>query len=180
MPNCSEEEATAAAGGVRTVAADLGGFDERIGHEPGERRPVVLASVVVDVVAAVREARPGTEVAVAVVVPGLTGPAGSDLRTALREVVESGPEHDDDPWVRIDATVEDARVVVTVAADGPGTPDIEGTIVTGERPPTRLEHASGVGLRPTSWSVESCGGEFAIDDRTGRPGSLVRMRVDRA
>jgi len=179
-----DAEVAAAADGVRAVAADLGGLNERIKHahraiecQPGERRPVALVPVVDDVVAVAREDYPGAEIVADV--PDLTVLAGDDLRTALREAVENAVEHnDDEPWVRVGGGIEDGRVVVTVADDGPGIPEVERAVVTGDRSPTQLEHASGIGLWLAKWSVESYGGEFAIDDRTDGPGTVVRLRFD--
>jgi signal transduction histidine kinase len=88
------------------------------------------------------------------------------LEMAVFELVENALEHGrDDARVGITARATgDGRVELRVADDGPGIPDTERAIVTGDREPTSTEHGSGLGLWLAKWIVESHGGDVAITD----------------
>lgn len=133
----------------------------------------------------------------------VTGPdslpvqADERLQAAVTELVDNAVEHyagpprsdvdgtaiDDGPTVRLTATPAgaDGWVTIAVADDGPGIPETERWVLTGESEITQLSHSRGLGLWLVKWTVESFGGD--IDITTGDGGSVVTIRlkqVDRA
>lgn len=109
--------------------------------------------------------------------------ADDRLRIALAELVENAIEHgspDGDPGsAAVDVTANpagaDGWVTITVADDGPGIPETERWVVTGETEITQLSHSRGLGLWLVTWIVESFGGDLQIT--TGDNGSVVTVRL---
>jgi sensor histidine kinase regulating citrate/malate metabolism len=72
-------------------------------------------------------------------------------------------------------TATDDEVVVRVADDGPGIPELERTAISAglESP---LQHATGLGLWLVQWTVTNSGGSMSIADREGG-GAVVELRL---
>jgi len=105
--------------------------------------------------------------------------ADETVRWAIEHLVDNALRHADSPAptvrVAIDAADrdEDGWVTVTVSDDGPGIPDQEREVVTGDRERTALEHGSGLGLWIVSQVARTFGGEFDItDDDVGTTATL--------
>jgi two-component system OmpR family sensor kinase len=125
---------------------------------PNDR--VNVADVVTDVVA---DARGRTDCDVEVdVPPDLWMWADDSVASALAELVDNAVEHGG-VSVRITAVVEDGAVHVRVADDGPGIPENERDVVSGESEITQLTHGSGLGLWVARSIVESAGGTLTFD-----------------
>jgi PAS domain S-box-containing protein len=94
--------------------------------------------------------------------------ADERLDRALAEVVENAVEHggppDDATAPRITAETDAEWVRLRVVDDGPGIPETERAVVTGERAITQTEHGSGLGLWLARWLVEDAGGRFSFAD----------------
>lgn len=106
--------------------------------------------------------------------------AGDRLGVALTHLVENAVEHNDDPepTVRVEASEDDEWVDITVADNGPGIPEMERSVVTGESEITQLNHSQGLGLWVVKWIANVYGGSVAFD--AGTDGSTARVRLRRA
>ncbi|WP_181690921.1 ATP-binding protein [Natronomonas sp. LN261] len=101
------------------------------------------------------------------------------LKVAVENLIENAVQHhpgaatvhiglsDDDEW--LDITVED---------DGPGIPERERAIVSGDREITQLDHSVGLGLWLSRWIVRGVGGRLVFGERTD--GAAVTLRFRRA
>ncbi len=104
-----------------------------------------------------------------------------DLTRAFEELIENAIEHTETavPTVRIDArsAADDGDwVEIRFHDNGPGIPDSEWEVVTGEEDISQLSHASGLGLWLTRWIAESSGGEMRRE-RTPGAGTAVTLRL---
>jgi PAS domain S-box-containing protein len=149
---------------------------ERTLREGGNTGPVDLEAVVTSVVADAREKHP--EATVEVDVPdGTTVVAADRVRAALVNLVENAIDHHDgEPWVAVEVDPGGDTVAVRVIDDGPGIPEHERTVVTGESEITQLNHGSGLGLWLVKWVVEASGGDIAFHERDGG-GSVVELTL---
>ena len=139
------------------------------------RTPVDPSAVVADVAATFRERHPAATVRVTddgdrVVADGL-------LALAVENLVENAIEHHDGtPTVDVELrTVDERWVDLTVRDDGPGIPERERAVVSGEREITQLDHSRGLGLWVARWIVEGVGGRLRFDDR--EDGAAVTLRL---
>ncbi len=103
------------------------------------------------------------------------------LEAAVANVLENAGVHSDAPSPEVTVSArenpERGEVIVRISDDGPGIPDKEYELLTGERDRSQLEHGSGLGLLTTNWIVADAGGdlEFAVDG-----GTTVTIRLPRA
>jgi len=104
----------------------------------------------------------------------------SALATALGNLLENAVEHNDDPepWLRLDAGVDDGTAFLRVADNGPGIPAEEQEVLRREAE-TPLQHSQGLGLWLASWSARAAGGELAIES-TSPDGTTVRIEFPTA
>ncbi|MFB6101643.1 MAG: sensor histidine kinase [Haloplanus sp.] len=104
--------------------------------------------------------------------------ATDDIRRAVEELVTNAVTHSDRdaPAVEITVTVEDGIAAISVADDGPGIPEMERAILTGEREIEPLYHGSGIGLWLVSLIVRQSDGELRFDENEPR-GSVVTIRL---
>ncbi|AEM57662.1 hypothetical protein HISP_10530 [Haloarcula hispanica N601] len=94
------------------------------------------------------------------------------LHRILGELLENSLEHaGDDPSISVDVTADQRTVSITVADDGPGIPQHELDVVTGDEPITQLRHGTGLGLWLVVWVTETYGG--TVDFASGRDGGTV-------
>ncbi|MFW5896090.1 MAG: sensor histidine kinase [archaeon] len=103
-------------------------------------------------------------------------PCKQSMRTAIGELVDNAVEHNDGDRPAVDLTmaVDERRVVVTVADDGPGIPEYERAVLRdGEETP--LSHGSGLGLWLVYWIVTMNGGRLEIEDNQPRG---TRVKID--
>jgi PAS domain S-box-containing protein len=102
--------------------------------------------------------------------------AHQEFELALSELVDNAATHGGPGvTVRVSVTATDDEVVVRVADDGPGIPDLERTAISAglESP---LQHATGLGLWLVQWTVTNSGGSMSIADREGG-GAVVELRL---
>ncbi|WP_254278966.1 sensor histidine kinase [Haloarcula marina] len=165
---------------VEAVSQSLGSMSTRLkemqaivddGASPTARSlPDLVDGVVADCRADYPEATIEAEV------PDVSVLATTHLSTSLRHLVENAIVHTDEQTVRVTAERDDQAVTLVVEDDGPGIPEVERQILTGERDRTQVEHASGLGLWVVKTAVEELGGELGFGD-SDENGGEVRLRL---
>ena len=99
--------------------------------------------------------------------------AGTELETALDELVANAITHDPDDQTAVSLSAHDDGdwVVVRVADDGPGIPPMEVAVVdAGQETP--LEHGKGLGLWLVNWVATQYGGSFQLSAEDGTVATL--------
>ena len=130
-------------------------------------------------VRAVAEAHPEAELSVDVD-GGLTVRSDPALPDALRELVENGVVHGpDEPTVSVRAERENGWVAIEIRDDGPGIPEEEYQVVTGDSEITQLTHGSGLGLWVAQAVVDAADGRLDFGD-PDEPGGVVTLRLPAA
>ncbi|SFR37045.1 Signal transduction histidine kinase [Halogeometricum rufum] len=155
--------------------------------------PTDLTDVVRAAAADARERHPEATVNVNVAEEAAPVRASDGLRTALDELVDNAVEHGSagsrtgsrdtadhgGPSVELGVFATSDRVELRVADDGPGIPEHERDVVTGDAEITQLTHGSGLGL----WVVEAVasahGAGLSFADREGG-GAVVSLDFPRA
>jgi signal transduction histidine kinase len=166
-------------------------------EEGGETETFDLGSFLPGFVEDMRVAHPGATVELGALPDDLlVVEASPEFPAALAELVANSVEHGRDtdgaatdggtaaaaaPTVRIDAREgSDGRVEVTVADDGPGIPEMERAVVSGETAIDQLNHGQGIGLWFVKWVADLSGGSVAFDDDAEGAAVTVRLRRNRA
>ena len=105
--------------------------------------------------------------------------AGTELETAIDELVTNAVRHDtDDTTVSLGARDDGEWIVVRVADDGPGIPPMEIAVVEAGHE-TPLEHGKGLGLWLVNWIVTQYGGSFQLSaDDDGTVATLRLPAID--
>jgi len=170
-----------AAGEMTTVSDNVRGLQAAIDRE--NDGTVDLVQVVEETIADARERYP--DAAIVTDFPGrMVVDAGPVVGHAIREVLENAVEHNDGPEPRVEVGLEAteggdwARIEVT--DDGPGIPQQDLAVVTGEveTEADPLQHGSGLGLWIVNWIVESFDGRVEIPT-PDEDGTVVRILVPR-
>jgi signal transduction histidine kinase len=153
-------------------------IEQIIGHSVGDRS-VDAGALVRRVANSYRQSYPAATITVDAP-NSLSVRADSQLESAVENLVENAIEHNDaaNPRVGITARADDGAATLTVSDDGPGVPETERAVITGDDDITQLTHASGIGLWLVRWITESCGGEISFADRTD--GTDVSLELDTA
>lgn len=107
--------------------------------------------------------------------------ADEDLGVALFELVENAVQHSDreKPTVTLSVSAEGEWLTVVVGDDGPGIPDHETAVLTGESSLTQLQHGSGLGLWVVKTISDASRGRLDFE-RSETGGSDVRFSLRRA
>ncbi|MFB6177018.1 MAG: PAS domain S-box protein, partial [Halobaculum sp.] len=131
-------------------------------------------------VTACRESFPQTDAEIDVDAPSeLEIRANQLLEVAIRHLIANAIEHTEDPpaEVSVEATREDdGTVVVTVADRGPGIPEVDRSVVTGDTEITAVEHVEGFGLWVVAWVTDTLDGRITFDENDPH-GTVVRIHV---
>jgi len=94
--------------------------------------------------------------------------ADGRLRRVVGELLENSLEHAGEaPTVSVNVDLSPETVSITVTDDGPGIPDHELDVLTGNEPITQLSHGSGLGLWLVIWVTESYGGTVRFENTPG-------------
>jgi PAS domain S-box-containing protein len=151
----------------------------RLLAQRSEPESVNVASMVSGVVDEVAESHPNAIIQRELPAEA-SAPVVEGFGEAVAEILVNAIEHNDQGQPRIKITVESSeeQVHVSVADNGPGIPDHEQNVVTGERAITQLEHASGLGLWLVSWIVRRTNGSIHFEDNEPR-GSVVRIELSK-
>jgi signal transduction histidine kinase len=109
---------------------------------------------------------------------GLTVQADERLRIVVDSLLDNAVRHNTAslPKVTISARVVDEMVELAVADNGPGIPETEQEIITGDADISPLSHGSGLGLWLVRWLTESYGGQLHIETPDSG-GTVVRIRL---
>ena len=162
---------------VRTVRETAGRIIDRMESfrrtvellgDPPEQCSVAVTEELSTMVSTYRAAYPAAEIS-------LSMPDDARIRAipsvgqALDELLDNALTHarDDAPTVAVDIECAGNAVTVTVADDGPGIPDQEAQILTGEQATTPLDHGTGIGLWKAYWICQLSGAECAVDSDDG-------------
>lgn len=140
---------------------------------------VSVDETVADLLAAMRERYPEATFEVDVEADS-EAHALSHLSLALEELLENAITHGDDvPRVSVSVSNGPDVVEVVIGDGGPGIPEPEWRVLTGDRDIDPLYHGSGMGLWMVNWIVTRSGGslEFVAE---GGPGSTVRVELPAA
>jgi PAS domain S-box-containing protein len=100
--------------------------------------------------------------------------------TAIEELVRNAIEHTDQdvPTVKIAVTETDSRVEISISDTGPGIPEMDQQVVTGEESIAPLYHGTGLGLWLVSWIVRRSSGTLTFDDNEPT-GSVVTITLQK-
>jgi PAS domain S-box-containing protein len=161
---------------VATMSEKSQQIEQVIGHSASDRT-VDVATVARRVAATYGQEYP--DATVSVDAPDALPVRGdSQLESAVGNLVENAIVHNDDdsPRVEIAVGAADGTATVSVADDGPGIPETERAVITGDDDITQLTHGSGIGLWLVRWIAESCGGELSFADTAA--GSEVALTLD--
>ncbi len=101
------------------------------------------------------------------------------LETAIENLVENAIEHHPaDPTVEIRlSSVGGTWLDITVSDDGPGIPDREREIVSGDREITQLDHSRGLGLWVSRWVARGVDGQLLFGDTETGAAVTLRLRL---
>lgn len=138
---------------------------------------VDLVSLVEEVTGSVREDHP--EATVTLKLPEEAPVSVVDsFDAAIEEVLVNAIVHSDreSPYVEVDVTVDNDMVRLQVADDGPGIPEMDRQIVTGEQEISQLQHASGLGLWLISWVARRSGGTITFEENDPR-GTILTIEI---
>jgi PAS domain S-box-containing protein len=105
--------------------------------------------------------------------------ADERLDLAVENLVENAVEHTHrpDPTVEIHVDERDDVVALTVADNGPGIPDHERDLLTGDRTVSRVEHGEGLGLWVVSWVARSLGGTVSFGNPDTGSEVVIELRA---
>jgi signal transduction histidine kinase len=90
--------------------------------------------------------------------------AGDRLQRAFAELIANAVEHAETATPRLHLTTGptgDGRVAVRFTDDGPGIPDTEWAVISGDAEVTQLQHGTGLGLWLVRWIVDSYNGTLS-------------------
>ncbi|WP_267641944.1 PAS domain S-box protein [Haloarchaeobius amylolyticus] len=106
--------------------------------------------------------------------------ADERLDLAVENLVENSIEHTPGEAPTVAVTVErtDEYVEIGVADDGPGIPEHERALLTGDRDVTRVEHGDGLGLWVVNWVARSLGGDVTFGDPEVGSEVVLRLRPE--
>ena len=153
-------------------------IERSVRRDEGDTTPLDVTEAVESVA---RQYATRYETAIDVTVPEASVVAADGrLSRVVGELLENSLEHAGKApaiAVAVDPTPE--TVSVTVTDDGPGIPDDELDVLTGNEPITQLSHGSGLGLWLVIWMTESYGGTVRFESSTdGVSVTLTLPRTD--
>ncbi len=85
------------------------------------------------------------------------------LEIVVKNLVENAFEHGGGE-VTVSVTTTDTTVEIRVDDDGPGIPEFERALVSGDRDITQLEHGSGLGLWIATWLLNAFDGDLRFEN----------------
>jgi len=144
---------------ARTIYEEVLGGDER------DPRPVDLVSLVTDEAVGLREQFP--ESTVETDLPDAARALGSEaLPILVEELCRNALLHNDRPpgerTVTLAVERDDDGCCLVVSDNGPGLPAVERELLTGQREETTIHHGSGLGLWVVRWLVDQIGASISV------------------
>lgn len=174
-----------AATSIKETAQNLANLSEearvvqRVFDEPTVLNPVQLSAVIDDVAADCRQ-RFDSGVITVDCPSDIAVCADEKLRIVVETLLDNAIRHNTaaTPTATVSVSMTEAdRVECSVADNGPGIPDTERRVITGDEEITPLTHGSGLGLWMTRWIVGSYGGDLAIDTPASG-GTIIHIYLD--
>ncbi|WP_439028516.1 PAS domain S-box protein [Haloarchaeobius sp. DT45] len=106
--------------------------------------------------------------------------ADERLDLAVENLVENSIEHTPKARPTVEVAVERTAeyVEVSVADDGPGIPEHERALLTGDRDVSRVEHGDGLGLWVVNWVARSLGGDVRFGDPEEGSEVVLQLRPE--
>lgn len=103
------------------------------------------------------------------------------LPMAIEEVVRNAIEHaaDSSPTVTLEITARDGEVVVRIADDGPGLPEMEVDVLSSPESESDVYHGQGLGLWMVWLAVSRSGGKIRFEELSPT-GTAVTIRLRNA
>ncbi|WP_181685245.1 PAS domain-containing sensor histidine kinase [Halorhabdus salina] len=104
--------------------------------------------------------------------------AVAHLGRAIEELLENAVTHSDreTPSIQVAIETADGVVEISIADDGPGIPEMERNVLTGEHDIEPLYHGRGIGLWLVHLIVQYSDGTLTVDENDPR-GSVVTVRL---
>ncbi len=145
-----------------------------------ERVPVELAPILTEEVAKASTVSPVVSVVLEDDIPAVAVMANDMVGAVFRNLLSNAIHHNDadDPEVRVEASVDEETVTVSVVDNGPGLPPaVEAMVEAGG---VSLDDASnaGFGLYIVTTLLDRFGGSLAVEANTPR-GSIFRVTLER-
>jgi len=105
--------------------------------------------------------------------------SGGHLDRAVAALVDNAIRYADaqTPSVRVTAERVDGAVALSVADEGPGLPDDERRLLTGDVEPTPLDHGSGLGLWLVRWIATAYDGAVTYEERDDGGAVTLELRA---
>lgn len=161
-------ELTKPAGHIDTKADDLleiadhaRAVEEELARSISDREPGNAAAIVQDRVDVLRAEYPDATIEVDRPDSAWVK-SGHIVSLVVDELCRNALKHNSQPekdrTVEISVTVREAEVTITVADNGPGLPEVEHNLLTGEVEETPVYHGSGLGLWLVQWLVDAADG----------------------
>jgi len=159
----------------------LGDHERRIVDilvENPDRVTIAVGSLLQHPVTAVREAHPTATITVDY--PEVDVVAMPQVEAAVEELLTNAVIHSDrpSPEVSLTVTVDDDRVRIEVADDGPQIPEMERQILVRGTEIDPLFHGSGLGLWRVHWIVTRSNGTLTFHENEPR-GNRIRIELPR-
>jgi len=165
------------AGQIASLSDRAREIERSVRRDDGDSTPIDIPDAVRSLVDTY-ERQYDVAIDVSLAVDGVRGADGR-FRRVVGELLENSIEHaGEEPDISVIVEPSPGTISVTIADDGPGIPDHELAVVTGDDPITQLSHGSGLGLWLVIWVVESYGGTVRFHDG-GTAVTLEIPRLDR-
>ena len=170
---------------IRRVADDLLTTAEKqrgvIGllRQPGSPEPVDIEPIVAEAIAIATDGEHSpAEVSVSCS-PDVRAITHEEIDYAIAELIENAIDHaESSPVVRVDVTIDDGSVEISVRDNCTSIPPEERHVITDRWEMDELHHTSGMGLWLVYWIVDRSGGDLEFD--THENGNVVTIAVPSA
>ncbi|WP_254840888.1 PAS domain S-box protein [Natronomonas marina] len=148
---------------IIALAERVRDIERALSVDRGDRRVVDLGRAVEEAVAAAGERNAAATFEVDVEDASVDG--GDLFEKAVAELVENAAVHGGEaPTVTVTGSVDAETIRLAILDDGPGIPDRERAVVTGETDITQLNHSRGLGLWLAWYATTALGGTLSFDD----------------
>ncbi|MDR5656578.1 PAS domain-containing sensor histidine kinase [Halodesulfurarchaeum sp. HSR-GB] len=147
--------------------------------EPPELDPIQVAPILEEEVAMVREGNPDATVRIEGSIPSVSVRGTELLDSVFRNLLSNAVDHSDQeaPTVTVSASVQDDRLRVSVADDGPGIPEAQKWSIFGKGDRGLESDGTGIGLYLVENLVTQFGGDVWVEDNEPR-GAVFVVELD--